>query len=771
VAVSLLLNAFQIPLFDCLTVPYIFVGFDGLTPDDAEYESNLWLLATSLSRKLRVPAAPVCRNGEDIIAIAAGTETIPDTIPLRGVLTRLRPETNSRQLRFTGGDSLEQDIAKKFVRWELAGSFYRDRAFFEHYGRQAERRAFTIEGYDGPISFHRTFAYGLVPAQDGRLDLAVDVGFCYVAKLPLSLFAAGNKLSDRRFERCLYKYGLDWYPVDISGPARRLYEIVFPHPRTRRLVKIREFLLEEWGRYRIPEIEALTDDDLALSYKNGNNQTRWAPAALLHPIYSTDTPEGAAVHRRAIMAPETRRRRIERAVMQVFSGRKLFGQPISLTPAMRRLPVVEAPLPKLSFGNDTQVSLTHEKLREAKWEALRAPGVGPHVTTPLDPQYALLPTSVPPDVRIHLLRSIDEELQRIYSRPYRPQLLTYDDTSPRLWEQLGNISGALTDKNGYALVVLPRQTHPKLYILLKRRLAEMKVQSQFARGDTMLRFFRPDLHGRWVLRGASVARYNSYIRYLSLGILAVNRKWLWRLADGTLSKPAYIGIDALKGTAVFTFVYSDASDIYFQIAKSGREERLSKDMMAALLLDRLPKDIQRLRLTGLSCIVIHRDGRLCMSERLALEHVANQLIRRELVSPTFAFKVLEVHKSSAYHPRLFLDHDGVTRNPRLGAYHFIGNREALVCTTGQPLLTQGTADPIYLVAVVGTLQRTDVEDFNALSHLGFTSPGACHRLALTLSLGDHILRERRPEAAEEQAWDDEVPAQEPQPFQAPQESA
>jgi hypothetical protein len=471
------------------------------------------------------------------------------------------------------------------------------------------------------------------------------------------------------------------------------------------------------------------------------------------------------------MAPEARRGRIQRAVAQVFNGRKLFGQSISLAPAMRRLPVVEAPLPRLSFGNDTDVTLTHDNLRNVKWEALRAPGVGPHITTPFDPQYALVPTSVPAEVRAELLRSIDKELQSIYSKPYRPEHLTYDDSSPRLSEQLRNITAALRNKSGYALVVLPREAHPKLYLLLKRRLAEMKVQSQFARGDTIIRFFRPDMHGRWILKGASRGGYNSYIRYLSLGILAVNRKWLWRLAEGTLSQPAYIGIDALKGTAVFTFVYCDASDIYFQISKSSREERLSRDMMTALLLERLPKDVQRLGLLGLSCIVIHRDGQLCTSERLALEDVARELIRRSLAAPTFAFKVIEVHKSSSYHPRLFLEHDNVTRNPRLGSYHLIGNREALLCTTGQPLLSQGTADPIHLVAALGTLERTDVEDFNALSHLGFTSPDACHRLALTLSLGDHILRERRPERAEEQAWDDETKGQDTKLFQIPQESA
>src|SRR5260370_38857829 len=159
-------------------------------------------------------------------------------MPPRGELPRLHPEKDSRQLQFDGGDALEQDIAKKFVRWEFSGSFYRDRAFVEQYGRQAERRPFAMEDYNGPTSFHRTFAYGLVPAKGGRLELAVDVGFCYVAKLPLGLLAVGGQLNDRRFERCLYKYGLDWYPVDVSGPARRLYEIEFPHPRTRRLAGV-----------------------------------------------------------------------------------------------------------------------------------------------------------------------------------------------------------------------------------------------------------------------------------------------------------------------------------------------------------------------------------------------------------------------------------------------------------------------------------------------------------------------------------------------------
>ena len=108
-----------------------------------------------------------------------------------------------------------------------------------------------------------------------------------------------------------------------------------------------------------------------------------------------------------------------------------------------------------------------------------------------------------------------------------------------------------------------------------------------------------------------------------------------------------------------------------------------------------------------------------------------------------------------YFTRLFWEQQGKTFNPRMGAIRLVNEHEALVCTTGDPLLSQGTADPVHLIREMGAAAINEIaEDFYALSHLGFTSPGACHRLAFTLSLADHVLRERRPERAEEQPWDE-----------------
>jgi hypothetical protein len=159
---------------------------------------------------------------------------------------------------------------------------------------------------------------------------------------------------------------------------------------------------------------------------------------------------------------------------------------------------------------------------------------------------------------------------------------------------------------------------------------------------------------------------------------------------------------------------------------------------------------------------VFRDGKLCTPDRLGLEDVASKLKRDKVVPDNFEFSVVEVHKNSAYQPRIFWEQQRKTFNPDMGSYREISTKETILCTTGNPLLSQGTADPVHLVLVGGRLTILEaIEDFYALSQLGFSSPHACHRLAFPLALADQILRERRPERSEEQPWDDDENEEKP----------
>jgi hypothetical protein len=286
---NLLTNTFRIPFLEHLTVPYRLVRFDGVFVDDAEYDKNVQLLATTLGRETGGPVALVNDGSEDenVLAVAVTERALPDRVNLCGTVARLRPESDVLTLRFCGGNAYEQNIAKKFLRWALRGSFYNDPRFWEHYGLMTERQPLALNGYDGPVDVYRAFGYGLVPSLSGALELSVDVSFCYLARHSLQECSERTELGRQKFARCLYKYGMEWYLVEVSGPARRLSEIEIPDPRTGRARGVLPFIQDRWARERIREIEELQGEDWALHYKDGKNQRRWAADPLLHRVYSS----------------------------------------------------------------------------------------------------------------------------------------------------------------------------------------------------------------------------------------------------------------------------------------------------------------------------------------------------------------------------------------------------------------------------------------------------------------------------------------------------
>jgi len=69
--------------------------------------------------------------------------------------------------------------------------------------------------------------------------------------------------------------------------------------------------------------------------------------------------------------------------------------------------------------------------------------------------------------------------------------------------------------------------------------------------------------------------YTSYLRYTTLGLLLVNRRWPWVL-DRPTHYDAYIGVDVLRNTAAFTF-FSYCTPVIFGMksAASSRTPTIS----------------------------------------------------------------------------------------------------------------------------------------------------------------------------------------------------
>ena len=70
----------------------------------------------------------------------------------------------------------------------------------------------------------------------------------------------------------------------------------------------------------------------------------------------------------------------------------------------------------------------------------------------------------------------------------------------------------------------------------------------------------------------------------------------------------------------------------------------------------------------------------------------------------------------------------------------VGEREAYLCSTGGPFLRQGTAHPLHVIMVDGTLPfEKCLEDLYALTTLTWTQPEGCARYPMTIKLNDRIL--------------------------------
>lgn len=138
-----------------------------------------------------------------------------------------------------------------------------------------------------------------------------------------------------------------------------------------------------------------------------------------------------------------------------------------------------------------------------------------------------------------------------------------------------------------------------------------------------------------------------------------------------------------------------------------------------------------------------RDGRLLgdgesWNEREALVDVHRELLRRGWVSEASVWAVVEISKS-AEGWRMFRN-IGEAANPLVGqVVYAFDDDSALVCSTGAPYLTQGTACPllVHVVDIHGTIPREHaIRDLLWETDLCFTKTDVGFRLPLVLKIAD-----------------------------------
>lgn len=756
-----------------LDAGYRTITFTGLLAEDDDYEKKVRLLANLLSSKLGLPVEPFREGNGRRLAVAGSCDKLrelklPDQVSLNPEIALLELDSGLHPLRFESGNGLATRLASRAVLWAIEKALASSSSAWWRYGGRFVSRSPDEEASNQDILVHPAFYFGILPGRGGALELDVDPSVCYVERH--SLFQKyGTDIPTRiKGRRYLHCYGNDWYKVDALGVAGSANKEMMVDPDTQQPISIYDRAIKKWGQNGFTTIERLTPDALTIAYKTVGLESRRALSDVLYglPGIEGDEEEGEIIpHEESILAAGIRGQRTEEIISIISSQLKLFGRRMRPSNKLRALPldaVSTFTTPVHRFAGDQEVRISLENAGPERLDALR--GLGPALDSPFhDQQLIALPESLPEDVRSDFKRRFSVQVHDLYGQSYEPETVTYDDTKSRvLREQARAVEKKLQPYNGYALLVLPsardRRQQTKLHDYLKRRLWRT-VQTQCASAGRILSFYQEIQkrgESKWVVSQGKEGKYRSYLQLLALGYLMVNRKWLWKLSEGTMKHDVHVGIDVYKGIAVFTFIYGDADLITFHVSKATRPEKLSADHVKEVLIENLGADLAQLRLRPKS-IVIHRDGLIFDTEIRGVERAIAYLQNPQMdVLPTdLRIGIVEIHKNSSTRPRVYRRLKNQFANPRMGTCVQLGRHEAIVLTTGEPMLRRGTAHPLYMEVVSGDVDVMQVaHDIYALSHLAYTAPGSCLRLPFTIALADQILRESTPGKAEE-LWDDE----------------
>ena len=146
----------------------------------------------------------------------------------------------------------------------------------------------------------------------------------------------------------------------------------------------------------------------------------------------------------------------------------------------------------------------------------------------------------------------------------------------------------------------------------------------------------------------------------------------------------------------------------------------------------------------LASLLVARDGRVVGDEQNFLDEAAAQLRDCGVLVPDARVEVVELHKNTEMHLRVWeLGTGDAGFNVTESTAVRLSSTEEILVTTGAGTLTQGTADPMLVVALDnGTLVGEATDALAASAQLNWSSPGVAQRLPLPFKRTDEVLKKR-----------------------------
>ncbi len=776
------LNLF--PLADCseLRSDYYLLEVTGL-PGNVRFVENLNKLSMMVAKETRHPVSVYRRGDRHYLATTADPSAISKKDwRLTPHVATLKPVGERQHLDYSRIDPEQIELALNLLRFQIRGALNDHSELWSDspstfYLRKPLGQSNEVDVYSG-FSFHLHYL------PDGRIYLSLDSTVKYVdAHSLLSHLNNGAEFKKFRLRQFLYRSGHNWFRIRLMGlTGCSIAEQKFVHRKDGQTYVVYDWTIKACQGELPDHIEKLSPDSPAIIYrypndnvdknsdKNGNNSDNnifYGAAGLCYKTFQNDAPQVRRLHHLSLAAPDKRLRNIQESIRKYFQQIpfRAFGEfsfidePLACDPKRFDMPYLLYDKDKvLGVQNgQTREGVRIEEFPRKRLEFMHCKDGGLLTQEPLGNQYILAPQSLHRSIVKAGSEEHVRQIRRMHSHPYRLDEVWYDDTNARnLRRQVDAIKRALEKKRidrGSALLILPEHAHEDLHNYLKRELFE-SLQTQCLSAAALKRFFVRQ--GKDFVVGEEAERdFISYMRYVAIGMLLVNRAWPFALAN-PMNHDVHIGIDVLNGLAGFTYLYQGGREVVFRHYVNTHGEKLSPKQVRKALYEDLREDLRRLQIKPRS-LVIHRDGRSYAEEIESAEKSMQRLKIDGLLPAEALFGVVEIHKSTTSHLRLLLERQGRIENPEIGDWFNLNDKLGIVCNTGWPFRMRGTVRPLLANIVYGELEIGKVlEDEFGMAMLAWTAPDRPSRAPIVNRLGDFFLRPLASDADEEAAlYDDD----------------
>jgi len=744
---------------------YAIKGLSGL--EETEYHKNVNLLVRRLSFAMKAPFVSLSQNGEQFIAVPSDVTDFPVDHRVVRAMVKLVPTGQPLHLSFdTTGDEYD-GLRLRYLDFVLQRPLFANRHLWQpgsgqpYFHKKPLKRLDEIDLYDG-------ISVRAARHPEGGFGIVCDARSKFVTRTAIGARADRKRLGKLIDRSCLYKMGDHWYQFQIKAVSD--WKVGEPSLFEGDVaISLAQQLIRTAGNAAPKTIINLDPEGAALEYFTSTKERRMAPAELCFLVEDTHGKRAAHFQRQTILSPSERRSRVNAFIRRYLLDMDIGGVRISVGSRAHAFFTETHMPPELSFGNGAVLVPDASKDRfdaVKEFSSLRRTmmldkNAGFYNHSPLPPQTLMLPESVNTSWGPAFVADFIKTVRGLYPvGGYSPEVVEYKDKAygggvPGQMKALLEVAERGEVRSGDVLVMLNRiNGAPRSQDKLAAMVCN-EFESRFGKRVQVLhsdspsrgykRVFKKNGEPIYVQQKGRGMNIGGYLKGAALNKVCLgNGRWPF-----VLTKPLHadivIGIDVKNNMAVFTLFADGGRIVRVQRSRSKQREQLLEAQVTQVVTEMLAKDIPDLR-KPIRKVVVHRDGRIWPSETSGAKKAFAAMAEDGLVDREVEVSIFEILKSSPAPLRLFSFEEPTKQNPNgvinpvLGSWLKLSEKDGYVCTTGAPLLLQGTADPLHVRRVSGSMSIEDgLKDVFDLSCLTWSKPDGCMRLPLTIKLCDIAL--------------------------------